>query len=142
MIKSKGRMAKELENDKARTATVRHSAFVIVSSFVFRAPSILFPAICPTAVQAAENVSVLGSKPNWGVLEKYQETITHDEFARLIQDVYCTHGFAPDLIEISQKTARVLMTRESQKFFTVRFAKNSAVPKPVPRLWRPAMSFP
>ena len=30
---------------------------------------------------SADNISVLGSKPRWSVLENYQETITHDEFA-------------------------------------------------------------
>jgi N-acetylmuramoyl-L-alanine amidase len=101
-------------------------------------------SIFPLALHAADNVSVLGSKPKWSVLEKYQETITHDEFTRLIQNVYCTHGFAPDLIEINEKTARVLINRETQKFFTLRFAENPATAgrQPVPRLWRPAKSLP
>jgi hypothetical protein len=99
-------------------------------------------SIFPLALHAADNVSVLGSKPKWSVLENYQETITHDEFAHLINDVYCTQGFAPDLIEISEKTARVLVNRETQKFFTLRFAENDAVRKTVPRLWRPAKSLP
>ena len=100
-------------------------------------------SIFPLALHAADNVSVLGSKPKWSVLENYQETITHDEFAHLLNDVYCTHGFAPDLIEINEKTARVLMNRETQKFFTLRFAENPATAgrKPVPRLWRPAKSL-
>src|SRR5213596_2618196 len=101
-------------------------------------------SIFPLALHAADNVSVLGSKPKWSVLENYQETITHDEFAHLINDVYCTHRFAPDLIEINEKTARVLMNRETQKFFTLRFAENPATAgrQPVPRLWRPARSLP
>jgi hypothetical protein len=99
-------------------------------------------SIFPLALHAADNVSVLGSKPKWSVLEKYQETITHDEFARLINDVYCTHEFVPDLIEINEKTARVLMNRETQKFLTLRFAENAAARQPVPRLWRPAKSLP
>jgi N-acetylmuramoyl-L-alanine amidase len=101
-------------------------------------------SIFPLALHAADNVSVLGSKPKWSVLEKYQETITHDEFTRLIQNVYWTHGFAPDLIEINEKTARVLINRETQKFFTLRFAENPATAgrQPVPRLWRPAKSLP
>src|SRR3989449_1769000 len=104
----------------------------------------LWLSIFPLALHAADNVSVLGSKPKWSVLEKYQETITHDEFTRLIQNVYCTHGFAPDLIEINEKTARVLMNRETQKFFTLRFADNPATAgrQPVPGLWRPARSLP
>jgi N-acetylmuramoyl-L-alanine amidase len=92
--------------------------------------------------QAADNLGILGSHPKWAVLEKYQETITHDEFTRLIQDVYCTHGFAQDLIEINENTARILMNRKAQKFFTLRFAENDASRNPVPRLWRPAKSLP
>jgi hypothetical protein len=107
---------------------VRHLSFVLL----------LFTA----ALQAADNIGVLGSKPKWAVLEHYQETITHDEFAQLIYDVYCTHGFAPDLIEVNTDTARILTNRESQNFFTLRFAKTDASRNPVPRLWHPAKSLP
>src|SRR5213596_369090 len=99
-------------------------------------------SIFPLALHAADNVSILGSRPKWSVLEKYQETITRDEFAHLVQNVYCTHGFAPDLIEINEKVARILMNRETQKFFTLRFAENDVSRKPVPRLWRPAELLP
>src|ERR1700758_145380 len=100
-----------------RHSLIRHSSFVLL----------LFT---PT-LHAADNISVLGSKPRWSVLEHYQETITHDEFAHLINDVYCTHGFAPDLVEINEKTARVLMNREAQTFFTLRFTDAAAASKPV-----------
>jgi len=93
-------------------------------------------------LQGADNIGILGSRPKWGVLESYQETITHDEFAHLIYDVYCTHGFAPDLIEVNTDTARILTNRQSQNFFTLRFAKDDTSSKPVPRLWRPAKSLP
>jgi len=92
--------------------------------------------------QTADNLGILGSHPKWAVLEKYQETITHDEFSRLIQGVYCTHGFAQDLIEINENTARILMNRKAQKFFTLRFAENHASCNPVPHLWRAAKSLP
>ena len=85
---------------------------------------------------------MLGSRPRWSVLENYQETITHDEFAHRVNDVYCTHGFAPDLIEINEKTARILMNRETQKFFWLRFAEKDDGRKSVPRLWRSAKSLP
>jgi len=103
---------------------IRHSSFLLL----------LFPLV----VHAADNISILGSKPRWSVLENYQETITHDEFAHLINHVYCTHGFAPDLVEINEKTARVLVNRDARKFFTLRFAEKDDGRKPVPRLWRPA----
>ena len=95
-------------------------------------------SILPPASDAADNLGILGAHPRWNVLEKYQETITHDAFARLIDTVYCTHGFAPDLIAIDEKSARILMNRDAQKFFTLRFAQDEASREPVPRLWRPA----
>ena len=133
-----------MTNDEAQIEPLRSPGFVILSSFVIRASSFLvvFLSIFSPASRAGDNLGVLGTNPRWNVLEKYQGTITHDEFSRLVQDVYCTHGFAPDLIEISQKTARVLMNRESQKFFTLRFAETAAGHKPVPRLWRPAKFLP
>jgi hypothetical protein len=91
---------------------------------------------------AAENLGILGAHPRWSVLEHYQETINRDEFAHLIYDVYCTHGFAPDLIELNTDTARILINRESQKFFTLRFAKDDLHRSPVPRLWHSAKSLP
>ena len=92
--------------------------------------------------QAVENLGTLGAHPRWSVLEKYQETITHDDFARLIQDVYCTHGFGEGLIKIDNESALILKNRDAQSFFTLRFAKDESSRKPVPRLWRPAKSLP
>jgi hypothetical protein len=128
-----------ISTDEAMTTDVArrifpHSAFGIVSSFIF--------LLCSLALHAADNISVLGSKPRWDVLEHYQQTITRDEFAYLVNDVYCTHGFAPDLIEINDNAAQILKNREAQKFFTLRFATRTEDRKPVPRLWRPAKSLP
>jgi N-acetylmuramoyl-L-alanine amidase len=110
--------------------------------FVIPTASYLLAAVLATDVQAADNISVLGNKPQWEILEHYQQTITHDEFAHLINDVYCTHGFAPDLIDIRDNAARILMDREAQKIFTLHFASDDGARQPVPRLWRPASSLP
>jgi N-acetylmuramoyl-L-alanine amidase len=106
------------------------------------ASALLLAHVFAAGLHAAENISVLGSKPRWDVLEKYQETITHDEFVHLINDVYCTRRFAPDLIEIKDDSARIVMNREGQRFFTLRFAPGDSGRKAVPRLWRPAKSLP
>src|SRR3977135_1031128 len=89
------------------------------SDFVIRHLSFFLLLFTP-ALQAGDILGVLGSKPKWGVLEHYQETITHDEFTQLIQNVYGTHGLAPDLVEVNADTARISINRESQKFFTLR----------------------
>jgi len=115
--------AELVPNDEDRRLSPHHSCFVIPSSRaqvarrrVIRASSFLlvFLLIPPGVSHAADNLGILGAHPKWAVLEKYQETITRDDFARLIQDVYCTHGFAPDWIEINEKTTRILMNRETQ----------------------------
>src|SRR4051794_17123719 len=119
---------------------IRHWSFI--RDALIPSSSFVFLLLFSPALQGADNVSVLGSKPRWNVLERYQETITRAEFTRLIKDVYCTHGLAPDLVEISDKTARILMNRDALKFFTLRFADNDDARKPVPRLWRPPKLLP
>src|SRR6476646_6109903 len=123
----------------ASVLVIRHLSLVRHS--LIRASAFLLLIFLP-ALQAADNVSVLGSKPQWSVLEHYQQTITRDEFAHLINDVYCTHTFAPDLIDIKDDTARILMNRDAQKFFTLGCAAGSEKLKPVPRLWRAAKALP
>src|SRR5262245_66047700 len=102
-----------MPTDEAQRMVFPHSAFVIAWLFLL--------LLSPLVLLAADNISVLGRKPRWDVLEHYQHTITHDEFAHLINNVYSTHGFAPDLIEIKDDKARILMNRDAQKFFTLRF---------------------
>ncbi|MFN2541489.1 MAG: hypothetical protein ABR514_04880 [Chthoniobacterales bacterium] len=128
-------------NDEAGTVKLRHSCFGFPSFFVIWISSFLLP-LFPIALRAADNLTILAAKPKWSVLENYQETITHDEFARLIQDVYCTHGFTEDVLKIDNASARILKNRDTQKFFTLRFASNETSRRHIPRLWHPAKSLP
>src|SRR5437870_6869624 len=111
----------------------------IVNRFV---AALICLSVIPSLASAADNLGVLGSKPKWSVLENYQDTITHDEFAHLINDVYCTHGFAQDLIKIDNDAAQILTNRESRSTFTLRFASDPNSKARIPRLWRPAKSLP
>jgi hypothetical protein len=90
---------------------------------------------------AADNLGVLGSKPKWEVIERYNNTITRDEFAHLINDVYCTHGIPPDLIKIDNESAQIMTNRESGKIVTLHFAPDANSKARVPRLWRSAKSL-
>ncbi|MEY2602004.1 MAG: hypothetical protein QOJ36_1323 [Verrucomicrobiota bacterium] len=128
-------------NDEAGIRAFRHSGFVIISSFVIWTSSFVL-AISPSPLHAKDDLGVLGSKPKWSVLENYQGTITHDEFAHLLNDVYCTHGLAGDLIKIDNDAAQIVTNRESHNLFTLRFAPDPSSEARVPRLWRPAKSLP
>ncbi len=90
----------------------------------------------------ADNLTPLGSHPRWKVLQKYQETISREDFTHLIRDVYCTHGLPADMIAIGEKSARILTNRQAQTFFNLRFAADTESLAPVPRLWHPAKELP
>jgi N-acetylmuramoyl-L-alanine amidase len=133
-----------MTNDETRNTAVRHSCFVIPSTLVIRASSLLCSTLLAfsTVGRAADNLGVLGSKPKWDVLEYYQGTITRDEFAHLINDVYCTHGIPADLIKIDNDAGQIVTDRDSHKAFALRFAADANSKPRVPRLWRPAKSLP
>jgi N-acetylmuramoyl-L-alanine amidase len=116
--------------------------FNVAKPFVVRASLFLLLLTLIASGAAADNIGVLGTKPKWEVLENYQRTITHDEFAHLLNDVYCTHGIPDDLIKIENDTAQILINRESQKIFTLHFAPDPNSKGRVPRLWRAARSLP
>ncbi|MGH7935497.1 MAG: hypothetical protein ACREF8_00625, partial [Chthoniobacterales bacterium] len=92
--------------------------------------------------EVATNLSTLGSKPDWSELEKYQGTITHDEFVRLLNDVYCTHGINPGLIEVQPDAVRILRTTGTHDYFTLRFAKSDADRLAIDRSWTPVKALP
>src|SRR6266446_1195359 len=138
MTKPESRMTKEHSSPNDESLS---RGFGNASRFVIRHSSFLL-LLFPLTLHGADNLGVLGSKPKWEVLEHYQETITHDEFAHLINDVYCTHGIAADLIKIDNDAAQILANRESHNVFTLRFAPDANSEAHIPRLWRPAKSLP
>jgi N-acetylmuramoyl-L-alanine amidase len=89
-----------------------------------------------TPVHASDHLNTLGSPPRWDILEHYQRTITRDAFANLLQNVYCTQGIPPNMINVGENSADILKNRESNAFFTLRFAPDQQSAKRVPRLWR------
>jgi len=115
--------------------------------FLFRR-QLLAPILClflvlPASLRAAgkSNIGILGAGPKWSVLERYQETITRADFLRLLDGIYCTHGRPERLISVGNENARILMRRDPDEYFTLRFAPNEREAAPVPRLWRGASSL-
>ena len=102
----------------------------------------------PLAVQGLEeelpndstaNLSTLGRAPDWSELEKYQGTITHDEFVQRLANVYGRHGYDPELIKVEPDAARILTKNGTQNYFTLHFARSEAARLPVTHWWtRPA----
>ena len=91
--------------------------------------------------EPASNLSTLGRAPDWSELEKYQGTITHDEFVHLLDDVYCTRGFKPELIKVEPEEARILTKSRTQDYFVLHFANNAADRRPVTQWWTEPQSL-
>jgi len=91
--------------------------------------------ICPAPFLFAQHLSPLAHEPDWSDLEKFQQTISHDEFVRLLNDVYAPGDAAKQFIEIGADSAGIVTTTGTDRFI-LRFA-NGAEKSP-PRFWKPA----
>ena len=80
-----------------------------------------------------QQLSPLGHPPDWSRLDRFQETITHGEFERLLTTVYAPSGAADQWILVQSQQA-IIQENEGHQF-VLRFADSS--PKPIPRYWTP-----
>jgi hypothetical protein len=105
-------------------------------------PFLFLSLFNPSALAADHLSNPLADPPKWKSLEKYQGTITRDEFERLLRSVYCRHGFSDELIRIDRDFACILMDRDARTWFTLRFAKEGRQRRLGARPWRTAKSLP
>jgi len=94
---------------------------------------LLFGLFQATQLLAAD-ISPVGDKPRWPTLERYQETMTRDDFTGLLQNVYATRGY-DDLVQIGDDSARIVEDAAAQTSFTLHFAKETPR-KPPGQYWR------
>jgi hypothetical protein len=92
-----------------------------------------FLAALPTH---AQRLSALAPAPDWSQLEAFQETITHDEFVRMLDRVYAPNGAVKGVIDVQPDAAVIKTTLTPPTEFRLRFAKDAASAKTAPRFWR------
>jgi hypothetical protein len=111
---------------------------------IFRLPLFLFLFLflCSTAGAADRLSNPLADSPSWKSLAKFQKTITHDEFERLLEGVYCSHGISDAFIRVDPKAACILMDRDAETWFTLRFATSDRTRRIPPHAWRAANALP
>ena len=97
---------------------------------------------CPPAWAIDHLSNPLADSPKWKTLEKYQRSITRDEFEQSLRDVYATHGVNDEFIRIDRDYVCILTDRDAQTWFTLRFAKDERRRKAVAHHWRRARSLP
>jgi hypothetical protein len=109
---------------------------------IFRPPLFLFVFLCSPILAADHLSNPLADSPNWKALEKFQKTITHDEFEQLLRGVYCTHGISDEFIRVDSDAACILTDRDAQSWFTLRFASSDRDRQSPPRFWRTPQAVP
>ena len=68
---------------------------------------IVFAGLWLLTVSAAlaQRLSPLALPPDWSQLEKFQETITHEEFVQLLDQVYAPAGAAKGMVDVEADVA-------------------------------------
>jgi hypothetical protein len=87
----------------------------------------------------SQRLTPLSHAPDWDQLNRFQETITHDEFVSLLDSVYAPNGAATQWIRLEAAQATIQKNASDQ--FVLRFAVSPSASKPIPRYWTAAESF-
>ena len=105
-----------------------------------RALSFFICLVCLFAseIAQAQRLSPLAGTPNWGRVEAFQETMTQEEFVRLLDTVYAPGHAAAGMIEVKENEAVIFKTLKPAETMTLRFAKDAASVKRGKTYWRPA----
>lgn len=88
----------------------------------------------------AQKLTPLAPKPDWSSLEKFQGTITKEDFTRLLTQIYAPRGAWQGAFDIADDHVTVT-TESGQPPFRLAFAPDTAAAKPVPRYWQPRGSL-
>jgi len=89
-----------------------------------------------------DRLSPLAPRPVWQELAAFQESVTREEFERLLEKVYAPGGAARGLIEVRENRVEIVKSVGAAEKVTVRLAKDAASVKPGPRFWRTAAELP
>ncbi|MEI9897226.1 MAG: hypothetical protein WDN28_26020 [Chthoniobacter sp.] len=105
---------------------------------MFRRPLFVLALFLAVLPLRAQRLSALAPPPDWTQLEAYQESITHDDFVRLLDRVYAPAGAFKGVIDVQADAAVIKTALTPPTEFRLRFAKDAATVKAAPRYWRTA----
>ena len=88
----------------------------------------------------AQKLTPLATPPDWSSLDRFQRTITKDEFTRLLTQIYAPGNAWSEYFTIADDHATVA-ANPGQPPFRLDFAADQASAKPIPRYWHPTRSL-
>ena len=89
---------------------------------------------------SAQKLTPLATPPDWSSLNRFQQTITKDEFAHLLTQVYAPRDAWQEYFSIADNHVTVV-TAPGQTPFRLDFAAGQASVKAVPRYWNSTRSL-
>lgn len=95
---------------------------------------LLLVLVLGPAAASAQKLTPLAPKPDWSSLDRFQHTITREEFTRLLTGVYAPRGAWQGHFEIHE-TGVDVTTSPGRPPFRLEFAAGTASARPVPRYW-------
>jgi hypothetical protein len=95
---------------------------------------LIFPLTC-----FSQKLTPLSHPPDWSQLNRFQETITRDQFLKLFNSVYAPNGTGAQWIET--EATQALIQENASDRFVLRFATSAETGRPVPRYWAAAGSL-
>ena len=91
--------------------------------------TLILGALALASTALAQRLSPLAPAPDWTDLDPYQETITREDFTRLLDSLYAPLQAAAGLIDIAGDTATIRKNLVPGDTYTLRFAKSHAQAK-------------
>ncbi len=100
--------------------------------------------LCALCTQArAQQISPLGSKPEWNWLDAFQRTITLEEFESALETIYTDGESWKSTIKIQPAAASIRRMGENDSFYRLEFLPIGEEPANRPRrFWRKASELP
>jgi len=81
----------------------------------------------------SDPVTPLSKEPDWTQIQKFQNTITHDRFVYLLDNVYSPDHTAGNWIKVDPDHAEI--RTEGDHWIKLNFASDEASTRPIPRYW-------
>lgn len=113
-------------------------AVAAVAVWLSRRPAGPAPTPPPPAAPA---LSDLGSLPDWSQLNRYQSTLTREDFLREMDGVFTVSPAWRDWFEVGTDEVKIRTSADAGESFRLRFAP-AGLAHPAPRYWRSRAELP
>jgi hypothetical protein len=102
------------------------------SVFLFRKIWTLIAIVLVPLAGHCQRLTPLAPNPDWSELERFQGTITHDQFTQLLSTVYAPEGTGP---WITLEPEQAVIQKDAKESFILHFALNQSALRPAPHYW-------